>query len=252
MKCRIISTEADTKTSRYFERIGLPYKFVACECQQKEFEGVDTVFYKCAGVHGSNIARKNALLEDGCAVFDDDYTSLRYGGFASSDVPSVGWGNGKELNDFLDKLADIEKRYPKLILGGYSGGAIHGVGGRNSQNIMQVFFSGKINRFFREKSELYRLNDDVCACIMAKRRGYLTIGLWSLLRATQQPEGYDNTNNYDSRSYAKSFLPILYAPTAARIVWCKEKKLAKGKIRPGRFHHRIDWRKISPRVVEVE
>lgn len=251
MKYRIITTEPNCKTARYFDRVGIPYKLVACECQKEAFKGTDAIFYKCRGVHGSNIARKMALLEDGCAVFDDDYNNLQFGGVASTTLKSGSWTDAEKIDRCLETMAEIEKKNEKLIIGGYSGGAKAGADDRIKSNIMQVFISGKINRFFREDSELYRLNDDVCACIMAKRRGFYTMGLWSIMRANQTPEQQDNTNKYDSRSWAKSYFPVLYAPTAAKVVWCPEKRLSKGKTRPGRFHHIITWRKISPKLVEA-
>lgn len=250
MICLIIATEMGGKTARYFDKIGMPYKYVACECQKEAFDADKTIFYKHLGWHGCAVARRAALEVKDSVVFDDDYSALQGGGIAETTVDNVQFRDGDFLFETLEKIKKIEEKYPKLILGGYSAGALHGVRNRFSANIMQVFFGGKITKFFRNDGDMYRLDDDVCACIMAKRRGYLTLGLWSIMRAIQTPEGEDNTNNYDSRSWSKSFLPILYAPTAARVVWCRPKKLAGGRIRPGRFHHKIEWAKISPCVIE--
>lgn len=228
----------------------MTFKYVACSCQKAKFDKDKTIFYECSGQHGCAIARRAALDVKDSIVFDDDYSALMYGGIANTDIKNERYRDADFLVDVLERIKDVENKYDILILGGYSGGALHGARNRYSQNIMQVFYGGKINRFFRADSDLYRLDDDVCACIMAKRRGYLTLGLWGIIRANQTPEGVDNTNNYDNRSWCKSYLPILYAPTAARVVWCRPKKLAGGKIRPGRFHHSVQWAKITPCVVE--
>lgn len=251
MRAFIIAVEPGGHTSRMFDRMGVEYSYVACECGKERFAGCDNVlYYKCTGRHGSNIARRHALDFGDCVVFDDDYSGLLAMGMAGSGLSSVTYRDAETLWRVLGEMKRLEDSEHKLIVGGYSAGSPCGVESRFKKNIMQVFFSGKINKFFRADSNLYRNNDDVCACIMAKRRGYATFGLWSLMRSVQTPEQQDNTNNYDSRSYSKSFLPILYAPTACKVVWCKDKRLAGGKIRPGRFHHIVHWSKITPKMVE--
>ena len=250
MKYLIIATEPGGKTARMFDRLGLDYSYVACDCSKDKFAGFPTIFYKCCGQHGSNIARKHALQVGDCVVFDDDYQSLNAGGMAGSGIASIQYKTGEQVKSVLNAMKLVEDSEPMLIVGGYSAGSPCGVESRIKQNIMQVFFSGKIDRFFREKSNLYRNNDDVCACIMAKHRGYATFGLWSVMRSVQTPEQQDNTNNYDSRSYVKSFLPILYSPTCCKLVWCKDKTLAGGKVRPGRFHHIVQWSRLTPKMVE--
>lgn len=250
MKFLIICTEPGGKTSRVFDRMGVDYEYVACSCSKAKFEGFPTRFYECCGKHGSNIARRNALEMGDCVVFDDDYESFVGMGMFGSGISTIKIFDKDLFRQILEGMKEIEKRWEKVIVGGYSAGAPCGVENRAKQNIMQIFLSGKIEKFFRKDSDLYRNNDDVCACIMAKRRGYATYGLWSIIRAVQTPEGKDNTNRYDKRSYAKSFLPVLYAPTCAKVVWCSEKRLSGGKIRPGRFHHKIDWIKLTPKMVE--
>ena len=219
MKYRIIAKEPGGETSRLFDRLGIDYKYVACECGKENFDAGNTIFYKCKGEHGSNIARKNALKEEGVAVFDDDYSSFLYGGMASSGIKAIQHKDKDKIDKILNLMKKFENENEKIIIGGYSAGALHGTNNRFCQNIMQIFFDGKIEKFFRDESDLYRLNDDVCACIRAYRRGYLSIGCWSFMRVVQTPELVDNTNNYDSKSFTKSFLPILYAPTAAKVVW---------------------------------
>ena len=248
----IISVEPGQETARYLERIGAAYKYVACECCRGRFPEDKTEFYPCIKQHGSARARRAALELKGSVVLDDDYTSIQFGGAADSGIKAGRYKTAEELEMVFDEAKDIEALDDRLILGGYSGGALHNISSRYSVNIMQIFFGGKINRFFRDESDLYRLNDDVCACIMAKRRGYITIGLWHMLRTCQTPEGVDNTNSYDNRSWAKAFLPILYVPTHAKVVWCQEKKLVNGKTRPGRWHHLIDWAGITPKIIDKQ
>ena len=250
MKYRIIATEEGGDTSRMFERLGIKYKYVACSCCKDKFSCDNIIYYKCKGEHGSNIARKNALKEKGVAVFDDDYSALVYGGMASSDIKSKIHKDPQKVEYILKSMKKLEDTNKKIIMGGYSAGALHGTKNRFTKNIMQIFFDGKIEKFFRDESDLYRLNDDVCACIRAYKRGFLCVGSWSIMRAVQTPELVDNTNRYDSKSFAKSFLPILYAPTAAKVGWVKESKLSNGVVRPGRYHHLIQWAKIMPKIVE--
>lgn len=250
MKYRIIATEEGGKTARMFDRLGIKYKYVACDCCKNKFTNNNVIYYKCKGEHGSNIARKNALKEKGVAVFDDDYGALTYGGYADSKIKAITYKDPEVIDKVLESMKEIEDANEKIILGGYSAGALHGTESRFCKNIMQIFFDGKIEQFFRDESDLYRLNDDVCACIRAYRRGFLSVGCWSFMRAIQTPELVDNTNNYDSKSFAKSFLPVLYTPTAAKVGWVNEYKLATGELRAGRYHHLIKWSKIMPKIVE--
>lgn len=250
MKYRIIAKEPGGETSRLFDRLGIEYKYVACECGKDRFNKENTIFYPCKGEHGSNIARKHALKEKGVAVFDDDYSQILYGGMASSNIKSLSYKDKKGIDEVLTMMKKLEDENEKIIIGGYSAGALHGTNNRFCKNIMQIFFDGKINQFFRDESDLYRLNDDICASIRAYKRGYLSIGCWSFMRVVQTPELVDNTNNYDSKSFTKSFLPVLYAPTAAKVVWVGDRTLADGRIRPGRYHHLIRWAKIMPKIVE--
>lgn len=76
MKYRIIAVKEGGETSRLFDRLGIEYKYVACECCKNNFSSDNVIYYKCKGEHGSNIARKNALKEQGVAVFDDDYVPV--------------------------------------------------------------------------------------------------------------------------------------------------------------------------------
>lgn len=249
MEYRIIAVEEGGETSRLFDRLGVKYKYVACECSKNNFETENVIYYKCRGEHGSNIARKNALKEKNVAVFDDDYSAIIYGGMAESGIKSILYKDSKKIDHVLEALKNLEDTNERIILGGYSSGALHGMDNRFCKNIMQIFFDGKIEKFFRDESDLYRLNDDVCACIRAYKRGFLCVGCWSFMRVVQTPELVDNTNNYDSKSYAKSFLPILYSPTAASIRWVPERANQSG-IRKGRYHHHISWNKIMPKIVE--
>lgn len=250
MKYLIIAVEPGGETSKSFKRLGIDFQYVACECGKERFEGHDTIFYKCSGQHGCNIARRHALEIPDAVQFDDDYKGFQALGMFGSGIKPILYKEKADFERVIEAIAAIEKANPKVILGGYSAGAPCGVEARAKQNIMQIFYSGKITRFFRKDSDLYRNDDDICACIMAKRRGYATLGLWSIMRAVQTPEGVDNTNRYDNRSWAKSFLPILYAPTAAKVVWCRERRLKGGEVRPGRFHHKMEWSKITPKMVE--
>lgn len=252
MKYRIIATEEGGKTARMFDRLGIKYKYVICECCRDKFKCDNIICYKCHKEHGSNIARKHALQEKGVAVFDDDYGNLVYGGYAGSGIKAITYKDAQLVEEVLEAMKEIEDSNEKIIIGGYSAGALHGTDNRFCKNIMQIFFDGKIEKFFRDESDLYRLNDDVCACIRAYKQGYLSVGCWSFMRAVQTPELVDNTNNYDSKSFAKSFLPILYAPTAAKVGWVKEYRLSSGEIRPGRYHHLIQWSKIMPKIVEAQ
>ena len=246
----IIATEPGGKTARCFERIGLAFDYVVCECQKDRFVGEKAIFYPCSGRHGCNIARRRALEIADSVVFDDDYGGISALGMADSEIKPVSYKTAEALADILEGIKSLEKTEPKVILGGYSGGSLSAIDGRTKQNIMQIFFGGKITRFFRPESNLYRNNDDVCACIMAKHRGFATIGLWSLIRSGQQTaEGDDNTNNYGDRGFTKSYLAVLYAPTSVSIVWVGPKKL-KTRTTTGRFHHLVKWAKITPKMVE--
>lgn len=160
------------------------------------------------------------------------------------------YDDGEAVKNTIKLMRRLEDLDDKFIIGGYSSGSLCGFRQRIKKNIMQIYISDRLEKFFRDRSDLYRLNDDVCACMIANRMGHLTLGLWGVLRVTQQPEQTDNTNAYDARSWAKSYMPILYYPAAAKISFSNDRELADGTIRPMRFHHRVEWTKIVPRVVE--
>lgn len=250
MKFYILSVDQNNITSKLFDKLGIEYDYIACECQKDRFTCDNVVYYKCKGEHGSNIARKFALSLPDSVVFDDDYSAIIYGGLADTDIKTRRYETKEQIIAVLCAIKALEDNFDQLIVGGYSGGSISGAENKVKRNIMQIFFGGKINRFFRDESDLYRLNDDVCACIRAYNRGFVCMGMYELMRVVQTPELEDNTNDYDMRSWSKSFLPVLYNPTACRVVWVPAKKLANGKIRKGRFHHSINWTKIAPKVVE--
>lgn len=248
---RIIATEPGGKTARYFQREGLDFRYVACECQRDRFDGEPTDFYTCKGYHGSAVARRAALDIPDSVVFDDDYGSISALGMADSNYKARVL-DGEDLMMVLDSVKELERLAgKKTILGGYSGGAINSE--ITKMNIMQIFFAGEITRFFRDTSDLYRLNDDVCACIMARMRGYDTIGLWGLLRSgSQTAELEDNTNGYGDRSWAKSFLAYLYAPVATTIVFVPSRKRKNGSKTAARYHHKVGWSILSTKVIDPE
>lgn len=98
MKYRIIAKEPGGETSRLFDRLGIEYKYVACECGKDRFNPENTIFYPCKGEHGSNIARKNALKEKDVVVFDDDYSQILYGGMASSNIKSLSYKSKEQID----------------------------------------------------------------------------------------------------------------------------------------------------------
>lgn len=248
----IIAKEMGGMTSRLLENIGAEYKYVACRCQESNFDQSKTLFYECHGIHGSAVARKEALKMHGdYVVLDDDYSCFQYDGYADQK-----WNKTKryisssDVGQVIEKMRRLEQIDGHIIVGGYSSGSLCGYKQRIKKNIMQIYISDRLEPFFRDESDLYRLNDDVCACMIANRMGYLTLGLWGVMRVTQQPEQTDNTNSYDCRSWAKSYMPVLYYPAAARISFSNERELSGGVMRPMRFHHRVEWSKIVPIVVE--
>lgn len=247
----IICKEMGGMTARLLDKLDLDYKYVACDCQKDNFDERTTLFYKCHGIHGSAIARKEALkIEGDYVVLDDDYSAFQYDGYADQSWNKTKiYRDGQTIASVIEAMRALEC-FPNVIIGGYSSGSLCGYRQRIKKNIMQVYPSNKLEKFFRDESDLYRLNDDVCACMIANRMGFLTLGLWGVMRVTQQPEQRDNTNSYDSRSWAKSYMPVLYYPAAARISYSNDRELADGTIRPMRFHHRVEWSKIVPIVVE--
>lgn len=253
MEVLIITTEENCRTARMLERRGIPYKLVACECQRAQFNEARTIFYKCQGEHGSNIARRAALeIEGDFVVMDDDYTCIVHGGYRDLKASkSINYKTAEEINEVIEATRNLEKiGGEKVIVGGYSAGALADSKRRIKPNIMQVYVSQRLKIFFRNESRLYRLNDDVCACMIANRMGYLTIGLWGILRVAQQEEHADNTNDYDIKSWAKSYFPILYCPMAAKVGIVQPHRRPDGTYRPMRYHHVVSWAKIRPIVVE--
>lgn len=248
----IISKEMGGMTSRLLTKLGLDFKYVACDCQKDQFDADKTLFYKCHHMHGSAIARKEALkLKGDYVVLDDDYSSFQWDGYADQKWNKTkSYDNGEAVKNTITLMRRLEDLDDRIIIGGYSSGSLCGYRQRIKKNIMQIYISNRLEKFFRDSSDLYRLNDDVCACMIANRMGHLTLGFWGVLRVTQQPEQTDNTNAYDARSWAKSYMPILYYPAAAKISFSNDRELADGSIRPMRFHHRVEWTKIVPRVVE--
>lgn len=232
MKILIVSVEPSGKTARYLTRHKVDFYY----CVNSKYTKIDwpenTLFYE-DDEQGANIAHKHAMRDFGdVIVLDDDYSSISCG------AKSVK-ANSAFFDDVYDAFKDIEKL--GFCAGGYSGGAQSQTYVKN--NIMQIFVNGRIEPYFRNK-RLYRLNDDVNACIMATLRGDLPVGIYAV-RTAQEGELIDNTNNYNGRSYDKSFISVMLAPA-----YCSIEK-TNLNLRP-RWHHRVEWKKMRPKIINEE
>lgn len=235
MKALIIAKDLkENKTGRYLSRFdGLDWYYCISE-QSKALENwpSNILTYKTE-IQGANIAHRNALDIGEAIVFDDDYGSIACG--KKSVNPER---NPFFVNDLYEALKQAETT--GFIVGGYSAGAMSDTWVK--QNIMQIFVSGRINKYFRKTSKIYRYNDDVNACIIAAMRGELSIGLYAFRSASQTGELIDNTNQYNDYSWGKSFMSVLYSPMYCKVVPWDLKR------RP-RWHHRIMWSKLRPKII---
>lgn len=235
MKALIIAKDLkENKTGRYLKRFdGLDWYYCISEQSLNLENWPNNIITYKTREQGANIAHRNALDFGEVIVFDDDYGSIVAGG--KSVRPET-------HPDFIYKLYTALKMAEEVgfVVGGYSGGAMNDTWIK--KNIMQIFVSGRINKYFRKDSNLYRYNDDVNACIMAYMRGEIPIGLYAFRSGSQTGELIDNTNQYNDYSWGKSFMSVLYSPMYCKIVPWDLKR------RP-RWHHRVQWNKISPKII---
>ena len=245
------------KTVKYLEKRGFEYKVLIPDVYSDLAESYkdkaivyDTELCKSyvdfCGTNienGAAVGRVASILEaqktsNISVCLDDDY-----GGIVAS----------KPINTYeRDKLIYVIEKLHEMtletgiIFGGYSGGAMP----NTKNNIMQIW----IMDFKWSLSDLNMiLNEDVNFSIKKWHRGIANFGLATILRSGAQTAEMDkidgNTKHIyaTDRSYRKSFGSILQDPNNAKLTINKH-NTKRGAL----WHHRINWVKIMPKILDYE
>lgn len=173
--------------------------------------------------------------------FDDDYTSFKH--VNAECTKNVNFESGAEFQEWLLRLAEF----------GYSAG-LKNVGfppaSEAFPNHGKTFGKRVFNAHNMPSDErlfepwVSRMNDDTINAINVYRHGGCEMSLrcMNMTMPPTQSEGGGLTDIYKLEgTVRKSAYPVLVAPVAAKLV-----------VRFGRYHHRIDWKKLVPKVVSDE
>lgn len=169
--------------------------------------------------------------------FDDDYT-----GFAIARPRAKAWKklNGQELESELFKLAMFGDKAGLTNIGFTpSGDARPDTWNVYKKRVFNAHNMPTANHEFMEWKG--RMNDDLINSIECKHKGKKILSVKYLkmdMKLTQQEEG-GNTDIYkDSGTVRKTAYAVLFEPKAVKLInkfW--------------RYHHRVNWRIISPKLI---
>lgn len=245
------------KTVKYLETRGFEYKVLIPDVYSELAESYkdkaivyDTELCKSyvdfCGTNienGAAVGRVASILEaqktgNISVCLDDDY-----GGIVAS----------KPINTYeRDKLIYVIEKLHEMtietgiIFGGYSGGAMP----NTKNNIMQIWIMD-FNWSLLDLNMI--LNEDVNFSIKKWHRGIANFGLATILRSGAQTAEMDkidgNTKHIyaTDRSYRKSFGSVLQDPNNAKLT-INRHNTKRGAL----WHHRINWVKIMPKILNSE
>ena len=252
-----IQEKNKNKTVRYLSKRGFDYKVLIPDVYKELAESYKdkAIIYNtelCKSYvdfcgtnieNGAAVGRVASILEAQksgkiSVCLDDDY-----GGIVAS----------KPINTYTkDKLIYVIEKLHELtletgiIFGGYSGGAMP----NTKNNIMQIW----IMDFKWHLTDLNMiLNEDVNFSIKKWHRGVANFGLATILRSGAQTAEMDkidgNTKHIyaTDRSYRKSFGSVLQDPNNAKLT-INRHNTKRGAL----WHHRINWAKITPKILDSE
>ena len=243
------------KTVRYLEKRDFDYKVLIPDTLNKsiaESYGENAVVYdteKCKSYvdfcgtnieNGASVGRIASILEakknnDICVCLDDDYSGI----VASKPINTY---NKTNLITVISKLYDLTKK-TGIIFGGYSGGAFP----NTKKNIMQIWIYDKE---WKVDDLNMILNEDVSFSIKKWQRGVANFGLATILRSGAQTAEMDKIDGNTKfiyatdRSYRKSFGSVLQDPNNAKLT-INRHNTKRGAL----WHHRINWSKITPKII---
>ena len=250
-----IQEKKKNKTVKYLEKRDFFYKVLLPDCLDEKIlksYGENAIIYKTelcksfVDFCGTNIENGAAVGRVASIMFAKEYNDISvvldddYGGIFAS----------KPINTYTkDKLIYVIEQLHKLtkktgiIFGGYSGGAMP----NTKKNIMQIWILDKENNL----SDLNMiLNEDVNFSIKKWHRGIANFGLATILRSAAQTAEMDkidgNTKHIyaTDRSYRKSFGSVLQDPNNAKLT-INRHNTKRGAL----WHHRIEWSKLCPKIL---
>lgn len=244
------------KTVRYLEKRGFEYQVLIPDCIDNE---VAKSYGKKAVVYDTELCKSyvdfcGTNIQNGAAVgrvasimeakksnkisicLDDDY-----GGVVAN--RPINTYTKDKLIYVIDKLHKLTKK-TGIIFGGYSGGAYP----MTKNNIMQIWI---LDKDWQLNDLNMILNEDVNFSIKKWQRGVANFGLGTILRSGAQTAEMDkvdgNTKHIyaTDRSYRKSFGSVLQDPNNAKLT-INRHNTKRGVL----WHHRINWVKISPKILD--
>tara|TARA_R110002096_G_C14534093_1_gene717930 strand:+ start:387 stop:1256 length:870 start_codon:yes stop_codon:yes gene_type:complete len=246
----IVVDDEDTQVDNYKKLFSDVYVF----CKKDAMEITDTQdngTSKAAVVFARNYAHKIAK-EIGIEYFlelDDDYSVFRhacdgYLNYVTKD------SNVNSLDNIFEGYLDFLETSGALTVcfsqgGDFIGGEGSGLfkkmkKGELSRKAMNAFFM-KTDRPFKFTG---RINEDVNAYVTLGIKGekLFTVGNIRLEQcATQQNSGGLTDLYLEKGTYVKSFYSVMCAPSCV--------SLMKMGVTHPRIHHRIDWKKCSPKII---
>ena len=252
-----IQDKKKNKTVRYLEKRNFEYKILIPDVYKELADSYNdkAIVYdteKCKSfvdfcgtniINGASVGRVASIIEakkynNISIVLDDDYGGI----VASSPINTY---TKDRLIYVISKLHELTKK-TGIIFGGYSGGAMP----NTKNNIMQIWI---IDKNWSEKDLNMILNEDVNFSIKKWHRGVANFGLATILRSGAQTAEMDkidgNTKHIyaTDRSYRKSFGSVLQDPNNAKLT-INRHNTKRGAL----WHHKIQWNKIKPMILNSE
>lgn len=199
--------------------------------------GVDTMSSGAVPVRNATRKISEARGELRHWQFDDDYVSFRHiNKTYTSNVSMSGKLFEKELYNLAEYAYNSDFANIGFCLGNESFPNVSRKAGRrvfNAHNLPSIK-----DKFVEWRG---RMNDDLINAIDVFNKGKIEMSFrfMNLTLAATQSEDGGNTDIYKlSGTVRKTAYAILIAPSAVRLV-----------IKFGRYHHHVNWDKITPRII---
>ena len=249
-KVYIVIDDEDKTADGYRARFGdKVLQFCKAEWAEKTDEG-DNFQHRKAIVYARN-ACWDLAQQVGCRYFcqmDDDYTAfeLRHGSNYQPISPAV----RSRMDAVIASLLEFY-RQSKAVAIAMSQGGDH-IGGAEGCPLPKLTRKC-MNSWFCDTEKPFRffghMNEDVSAYVIYGGRGslFLTVLQAKLIqKPTQLTAGGMSDAYLESGTYVKSFYTVMAAPSCVTIGMMGDPAGTRGR----RIHHKINWHKAVPKIID--
>ena len=248
-KVYIVIDDEDKTADEYRKIYGdKVLQFCKQEYAEKLDEGDNT------GKRTSTIYARAAMFDlapkVGCKYFiqlDDDYTKFEY--------TFTSYGHGKyivnaSVDSLFEELIKFLDKSKALTVAISQGGDFIGGNSGQSMTLRRKAMNTFVCSTNRPWVMLGRMNEDVTTYVTEGRRGgvFFTTTMAKIVQQQTQANAGGMSDLYlDSGTYVKSFYSVMYAPSCVQIG-----TLGDPRSPHYRIHHKINWHKVSPKILREE